>query len=160
METWLQCIHSSLKGQRENISTVHNPLHMYSCNKITQTWIQISCQNWNGFFSNISHQIMIQQAPIVSKAKRKWYKPKKVKQLALNSQLLTVQTLTNDVQVIILCLSYFITTVKIHINFWWLQWSNLYFISKLRSYGFLLVFWCTSNEMKCDPVPRGSRLKC
>jgi hypothetical protein len=31
--------------------------------------------------------------------------------LALNSQLLTVQILANDVQVLILCLSYFITTV-------------------------------------------------
>ena len=31
--------------------------------------------------------------------------------MALNSQLLTVQILTNDVQVLILCLSYFITTV-------------------------------------------------
>ena len=41
-----------------------------------------------------------------------WYKPKKVKKLALNSQLLTFQILTNDVQVVILCLSYFITTVK------------------------------------------------
>ena len=46
------------------------------------------------------------------KAKSKWYKPKKVTKLALNSQLLTVQILTNDVQVLILCLSYFITTVK------------------------------------------------
>ena len=35
------------------------PLKMYSSNKITKTWIQISCQNWNGFFSNISHQMMI-----------------------------------------------------------------------------------------------------
>ena len=31
---------------------------LYSCNKITTTWIQISHQNWNGFFSNASHQIM------------------------------------------------------------------------------------------------------
>jgi hypothetical protein len=31
--------------------------------------------------------------------------------LALNSQLLTVQILTNNVQVLILCPSYFITTV-------------------------------------------------
>ena len=31
----------------------------YSCNKITMTKIQISCQNSNGFFSNISHQMMI-----------------------------------------------------------------------------------------------------
>ena len=31
--------------------------------------------------------------------------------MALNSQLLTVQILTNDGQVFILCLSYFITTV-------------------------------------------------
>ena len=28
------------------------------CNKITTTWIQISRQNWNGVFSNASHQIM------------------------------------------------------------------------------------------------------
>ena len=32
--------------------------------------------------------------------------------MALNSQLLTVQILTNDVQVLNLCLSYFITTVQ------------------------------------------------
>jgi len=31
----------------------------YSCNTITTTWIQISRQNLNGFFSNIRHQIMI-----------------------------------------------------------------------------------------------------
>ena len=37
--------------------------------------------------------------PIVSRAKNKWYKPKKVKKLALNLQLLTVQILTDDVQV-------------------------------------------------------------
>ena len=48
---------------------------------------------------------------IVSRAKSKWFKPKKVKKLALNSQLLTFQILTNDVQMLILCLSYFITTV-------------------------------------------------
>ena len=30
----------------------------YSCNKITTTWIQISRQNWNYFFSNISQQMM------------------------------------------------------------------------------------------------------
>ena len=29
----------------------------YSYNKITTTWIQISRQNWNGFFSNDRHQI-------------------------------------------------------------------------------------------------------
>ena len=31
----------------------------YSCNKIATTWIQIYRQNWNAFFSNASHQIMI-----------------------------------------------------------------------------------------------------
>ena len=31
----------------------------YSCNKKTTTQIQISRLNWNCFFSNISHQIMI-----------------------------------------------------------------------------------------------------
>ena len=40
-----------------------------------------------------------------------WYKPKQVKKLALNSQLPTVQVLTNDVQGLILCLSYFVATV-------------------------------------------------
>ena len=47
----------------------------------------------------------------------KWYKPKNVKKLALDSQLLTVQILANDVQVLILCLFYFITvrTFMIHI---------------------------------------------
>ena len=39
--------------------------------------------------------------------------------MALNSQLLTVQILTNDVQVLILCLSYLITTIyeKIYVDF-------------------------------------------
>ena len=32
--------------------------------------------------------------------------------MALHSQLLTVQILTKDVQVLILCLSYFVTTVQ------------------------------------------------
>ena len=31
----------------------------YSYNKIITNQIQISRQNWNGFFSNASHQIMI-----------------------------------------------------------------------------------------------------
>ena len=57
--------------------------------------------------------MMNYQTPIVSRAKSRWYKPKKVKKLALNSQLLTVQILTKDVQVPILCLSYFITTVTL-----------------------------------------------
>ena len=59
---------------------------------------------------------MISLIPIVSRAKSKWYKPKDVKKLALNSQLLSVQILTNDVHVLILCLSYFITTVSQKIN--------------------------------------------
>ena len=49
---------------------------------------------------------------MVSRAESKWYKPKKVKKLTSNSQLLTVQILTNGIQVLILCLSYFITTVS------------------------------------------------
>ena len=42
--------------------------------------------------------MMIQLTPIVSRAKSKWYEPKKVKKLALNSQLLTDQILTINVQ--------------------------------------------------------------
>ena len=48
---------------------------------------------------------------VVSREKSKWYKPKKVKKLALKSQLLTIQILTNNVKVLILCLFYFISTV-------------------------------------------------
>ena len=59
---------------------------------------------------------MIILTAIVPRAKSKWYEPKKVKKLAINSQLLTVQILTNDVQVLILSLSYFITTVQDKIN--------------------------------------------
>ena len=54
---------------------------------------------------------MISLTPIVSRAKNKRYKAKKGKKLALNSQLLTDRILTNDVQVLILCLYYLITTV-------------------------------------------------
>ena len=53
--------------------------------------------------------------PIVSRAKSKRYKPKKIMKLALNSQLLTFQILTDDVQVLILGLSQFMSTV--HLSF-------------------------------------------
>ena len=43
--------------------------------------------------------MMIQATSIVSRAKSKWYKPKKVMKLALNSQFVTVQILTNDAHV-------------------------------------------------------------
>ena len=45
----------------------------YSCNKITETWIQISRQNWFGFSSNISHQMIIYLTHEVSRSKSKWY---------------------------------------------------------------------------------------
>ena len=40
-----------------------------------------------------------------------WYRHQKVKKFALNSQLQTVQLLTNDVQTLIFCLSDFTTAV-------------------------------------------------
>ena len=76
-----------------------------------KTWIQISSQNWNSFSSNICHHRMIQITPIISRSKTKWYKHQKNQKLTLNSQLQTYQILTNDDQMLILCLSYFITTV-------------------------------------------------
>ena len=115
-----------------------NKKTLYSCNKITTTQIQISRQNWNGFFSNNSHQMMIQLTPIVSRAKSKWYKPKKVKKLALNSQLLTVQILTNGVQVLILCPSYFITTVH---RILYSQWN----FCKIMSH-------CFHRNAHCDKI--------
>ena len=61
---------------------------------------------------------MISITPVF-RAKIKWYKPKKVEKLALNSQLLTVQIVTNDVQVLILCLPYLIITVTIWQTVFW-----------------------------------------
>ena len=57
--------------------------------------------------------MMISLNPIVSRSKSKWCKPQKVKKSALNLQLQTVQILTDYVQMLILCLSYFITTVLV-----------------------------------------------
>ena len=51
--------------------------------------------------------------PIVSRSKGKWYKPKKVKKFAFNSQIKPDQLLTNNVQMLILCVSCFTTTVCI-----------------------------------------------
>ena len=85
--------------------------YLYSCDKIITIQIQISRENWNYFFSNNGHHMMIYRTTIVFRAKIKWYKPKKVKKLALNSLLPTVQILTNYVLVLILCLFYFIITV-------------------------------------------------
>ena len=47
---------------------------------------------------------MIQLSPIVSKLKSNDYKPQKMKKFALNSQLQPYQILTNDDQMLILCL--------------------------------------------------------
>ena len=80
-----------------------------SCNKIAKTWTQNSHWNWIGFSSNISHQSMIKLTGIVSRTKIKRYKLQKSKRLTLNSWLRTYKT--NDDQMLILCLSYFITTV-------------------------------------------------
>ena len=47
------------------------------------------------------------------------YKQQNNKKLTLNSQLQTYQILTNNDQMLILCLSYFITTVqKLFLEFW------------------------------------------
>ena len=54
--------------------------------------------------------------------------------LALNSQLLTFQILKNDVQVLILCLSYFITTVnqtRLKITGYILPWRYVPIISQI-----------------------------
>ena len=56
--------------------------------------------------------MMIKLTPIVSRSKSMQYKSQKVKKFVLNSQLQAVQTLTNDVQVLILCLSYHIITLS------------------------------------------------
>ena len=59
---------------------------------------------------------------IVSNSKSKGYKQKKNKKFVLNSQLKPYKILANDVQVIILCLSYFITFVPMYQI---LLWRNI-----------------------------------
>ena len=50
--------------------------------------------------------------PIVSISKSKWNKLKKIKKFASNSTLQAVQILPNDAQIIVLCISYLVTTVR------------------------------------------------
>ena len=62
------------------ISSVHLRFQVWSqktSSMILTTWIQISRKKWNGFFSNISHQIMISLTSIVSRSKTKPYKRQK-----------------------------------------------------------------------------------
>ena len=72
----------------------------YSCNKITKIWIQISRQNLFSFFLNWPQQFLD--------------KHQRINKFASNLQRQTIQILTNDVQMLILCLSYFTTTVFCH----------------------------------------------
>ena len=53
---------------------------------------------------------MIKLTPIVSTSNIKWYKHQKFKKLALNSGVETHQNLTNNDNMLILCLSYSIAT--------------------------------------------------
>ena len=53
---------------------------------------------------------MIKLTPMVSRSKIKWYKHRKFKKLALKSRLETHQNLKNNDSMLILCLSYSITT--------------------------------------------------
>ena len=54
-------------------------------------------------FSNISNQMMISLTSIVSRSKTKWYKYKRI--IGFKSK-----TSDDDDQMLILCVSYFITT--------------------------------------------------
>ena len=78
--------------------------------EISSKDIQISLQNWKGFFSNISQQKMIELIlTLLDKKPSDINTHKKNKKLALNSWLQFYQILTNDDQMLILCLSYFIS---------------------------------------------------
>ena len=84
----------------------------YSCNKITKTWIQIFHPNWFVFSQILAIRWWFNQPPrIVYISKSKWYKHHKIKKFPLNLQLQKIQILTNNVEMLLLCLSYFITTV-------------------------------------------------
>ena len=81
------------------------PLGAYSCYKITKTRIQISRKNWTCFFSNTIHQMMILLTAIDSWPKTKGHKHQENKKLPWNSRL-DLSNLTNNDQMLILCLSY------------------------------------------------------
>ena len=95
------------------ISSFHSI--MLCSNKITETQI-LSYHNWNGLFSNISHQMIIWLSSIVSRSKNKGYERQKIKKFALNSQLKPYQILTNNDQMLILCLPYFIIKMYFDLN--------------------------------------------
>ena len=67
---------------------------------------------WLLFKYRYKPSAMILLMSIVFRLQTKWYKLQTNKKLALNSQLQTYQILTNDDQMLILCLPYFITTVS------------------------------------------------
>ena len=57
---------------------------------------------------------MVLVSLILFRSKSKWYKHQKNKKFALNLQRQIIQILTNDGQMLILCLSQFITTVLVN----------------------------------------------
>ena len=75
---WIQDDILTLLLPPQLLISFHNYLITLSCNKVTTTQIQIEMD---------SSQIlaMINLTPIISRAKSKWYKSKKVKKLVLNS---------------------------------------------------------------------------
>ena len=64
----------------------------------------------------------------------------KIRKLAFNSKLQTFQILTNDVQMHILCPSYFITTVLVEFSLKGMKiFKNIqYFIETLDGFGIIL----------------------
>ena len=66
--------------------------------------------------------------------------------MALNSQLLTVQIWTNDVQVLILCLSYLITSVKLEWPAWGKTNGNRIFL------WFLVIFLKNAGWIGCKTL--------
>ena len=61
--------------------------------------------------------------PTVGPVHLQLFRPSVIRGPCLNLQLPTIQTLTNDVQMLILCLSYFINTVKC-VNTWGISFHN------------------------------------
>ena len=82
----------------------------------------------------------------MSKSKSKWYKHQKNKKFASNLQLQTIQFLTNNVQMLILCLSYLITTVPYLLRYlplWYLV--SLYQLAFTKCIKQYLLLTCKSK---------------
>ena len=98
---FLGCLHRLTRNNSFRMN------QMYSYNEINKSWIEISQQIWRDIFSNMTKNYLTN----LNRSKIKQHKTLENKKFTLNSWLQTYQVLTKNDQLLVLRLSYFITTV-------------------------------------------------